>query len=174
MSDVECRDCKDRSCNCSCDCAFGGFCRKKTVVYKLTCKHCNKYYIGSTQRSLKERFAQHNTGVRSLLTHDKATSSYSRHMAEHYSRESGAIPGTEEIRNSTTIEILWQGSPFHCMKTYGRLNCKLCMAERVAILRACWKHPTKLLNAHVMNYEACRHVAKLHRLQRLPGTDDPD
>ena len=39
-------------------------CLTENLVYCLQCKKCNQIYIGQTGRSLKERFGEHKTSVR--------------------------------------------------------------------------------------------------------------
>ena len=38
--------------------------KKKGVVYRIPCKHCNKFYIGETGRTVQKRIAEHKTTVR--------------------------------------------------------------------------------------------------------------
>ena len=64
MKGVESLDFMDRDCNCNRafmvdgGCIFGGDCRKCIVVYKCQCM-CGKFYIGSTQNSVKKRMHGH-------------------------------------------------------------------------------------------------------------------
>ena len=50
------------------ECAYGGDSQCKTagVIYKLRCKCCNKFYIGKTQRYLKQRAQEHIREVTKL------------------------------------------------------------------------------------------------------------
>ena len=38
--------------------------KKKGVVYRIPCKHCNKVYVGETGRTVQKRIAEHKTTVR--------------------------------------------------------------------------------------------------------------
>ena len=50
-------------------------------------------------------------------------------------------------------QILWQANPISCMKTFGKLNCALCMRERVEILRAYYQQEkTKLIKQQNGNF----------------------
>ena len=38
-----------------------------------------------------------------------------------------------EIRAIVKTEILWQGNAISCMKTFGKMLCRLCMREKLEI-----------------------------------------
>ena len=40
----------------------------------------------------------------------------------------------EQLRRIMKYQILWEVNPISCMKTFRKLNCALCMRERVEIL----------------------------------------
>ena len=61
------------------------------------------------------------------------------------------------------MEIIWQGNPISCMKTFRQLNCRLCMRERLEILKMGKKEPRKLINSRSEIYGACRHKPRFHR-----------
>ena len=67
------------------------------------------------------------------------------------------------------IDILWQGNPISAMKTFGKLNCILCMNERLQLLKALktdkMENTRKLINSSNELYGACRHKTKFHRYQ---------
>ena len=46
-------------------------CETKAVIYKISCKCCNSFYIGKTSRSLKSRCQEHYQGLRKLFTMKK-------------------------------------------------------------------------------------------------------
>ena len=64
------------------------------------------------------------------------------------------------------VEILWQGKPISCMKSFGKNTCSLCMRERCCILDACNENQKKLINSKSEIFGACRHKTKFHRLAR--------
>ena len=66
-----------------------------------------------------------------------------------------------------SVDILWEGNPITCMKTYGTNHCVLCMEERCAILEQ-WKvDKNKLINNRSELYGGCRHRTKFHRLRKM-------
>ena len=76
------------------------------------------------------------------------------------------------------VSILWQGKPISNMKTFGKLNCTLCMRERMELLKA--KNLDKmrknkyLINSSTEVYGACRHKPKFHRfaISKTSSTDE--
>lgn len=180
MRGVESADFKDRPCNCcnatlvegSCFCK--GKCRKSVVVYKANCKLCNCFYIGNTQQKLKKRMEQHFGETTKLVNDGEKSDSFAAHFASHFlDQEQDAR--RQDIRNMVDMEIVWQGDAISCMKSFGQLNCRLCMKERLEILKQTRKYPDKLLNSKSELYGACRHKTKFHRLEmNTASTDDGD
>eukprot|EP00957_Ditylum_brightwellii_P170249 12960335-Ditylum_brightwellii.AAC.1 len=72
-ADLESLDFKFRPCNCNAhakingECAFGGKCRAKCIVYKATCKVCREIYIGVTQSDYKQCMTGHTTLLKNYL-----------------------------------------------------------------------------------------------------------
>ena len=68
----------------------------------------------------------------------------------------------------------WQGNSISCMKTFGKLNCKLCMKERINTLKMSQENPERLINSCGKIYGACRHRTRFHRFIREGNysTDD--
>ena len=75
----------------------------------------------------------------------------------------GVKPMNEQLRRIMKYQILWQANPISCMKTFGKLNCTLCMQERVEILQAHQQEKTKLINSKMEIFGACHHKTKFHR-----------
>ena len=79
-----------RKCNCKsknegiCSSGPSSDCRLSCVVYKATCRCCDKVYIGNTQQQVKERMGQHYTDVKSLVNKGKKSDTFAAHGAEHY------------------------------------------------------------------------------------------
>ena len=168
----------DRPCNCNAAtkinglCAYGGRCRESIVVCKTTCLKCDKIYIGNTQQHLKTRMTQHFGDVKRLVTRGVASDSFAAHFATHYNPGDRATSATTRVMTKT--EIIWKGDAISCMKSFGKLSCKLCMRERIAILKKARKEPDKLINSCGEIYGACRHKTKFHRCNQntTPSTDD--
>ena len=71
------------------------------------------------------------------------------------------------------ISILWEGNAISCMKSFGTLTCRLCMAERLAILDKSRNDKENLINSCGEIYGACRHKSKFHRYtMNITSTDD--
>jgi hypothetical protein len=95
------------------------------------------------------------------------------HLAQMWQKNSDKIPSAGMLRDEITYSILWQGDPFSCSKLFGKLACKLCKKERVALLRHSWSDGVNMLNDRSEIHGSCRHTARFHRLRIRSGTDDP-
>jgi hypothetical protein len=49
------------------------------------------------------------------------------------------------------------------MKSFGKLNCSLCMQERIEILHTIHQEEWKIINHSNEIYGACRHKTRFHR-----------
>ena len=145
MRNVKSLDFTDRPCNCNeaCkvdgECIFNSMCRKSMVVYKCKCLICGKFYIGNTQNHVKRRMSGHYMETRNLVNNSTISDSFARHFASHFKCAKGSKNDqirSNDVRKITKVSILWQGNPISCMKNFGKVNCKLCMMERLEILRA--------------------------------------
>ena len=158
----------DRPCNCNRasrvngECIYNGDCRKSIVVYKAECKLCKMAYFGNTQQQLKKRTNQHLADVCNLVNKNKTSDSFAKHFAQHFpNRQEKLTIG--EARTYVKIAIEWQGNPISCNKSFGNLNCSLCMHERLIILKHSRKDPSKIINTSTEFYGACRHKPRFHR-----------
>jgi len=71
------------------------------------------------------------------------------------------------------MDILWKGNPISCSKSFGKLNCSLCMKERLLILKALGDNAEKrLINSNNELYGACRHKSKFHRYTTTNSNTD--
>ena len=73
-----------------------------------------------------------------------------------------------------TIDTLWKDNPISCTNTFGKLNCTLCMKERLHMLKALEdEEKTRLINSNKELYGTCRHNLKFHRYTYYTiSTDD--
>jgi hypothetical protein len=171
------RDFQDLKCNCNKlskvdgKCVYGGNCRKPCVVYKVTCRECEEFYIGNMQQKMKNHQGQHLNDVRKLVLKGESSDSFADHFCRHC--EDDVRPSNDKLRRLMKFQILWQGNPISCMKTFGKLNCALCMRERVEILRAHQQEKDKLINSNKEIFGACRHKTKFHRFLRENRTVKP-
>ncbi len=178
MAGIESKDFMDRLCNCNAatlvngQCFCKSQCRKSLVVYKATCKLCNKFYIGNTQQKLKERMQQHFSDTARLCNDGVKSDSFAAHFASHFNDTDEDV-ARRMVRDIVDMEVVWQGNAISCMKSFGKLSCRLCMKERLEILKQSRKNPDKLLNSNSELYGACRHKTKFHRYTRnMPASTD--
>jgi len=80
------------------------------------------FYIGNTQQKMKARMGQHDSN------------SFASHYASHVTKGTRVTPS--KIREIMNFGVLWQGDPMNCGKISGKLNCSLCMKERIEFLQA--------------------------------------
>ena len=154
---------------------FDGDCRKCIVVYEAKCKICKDCYVGCTQQTLKDRTTQHLSDVVKMVNKDFTSDSFAAHFAKHFqSTTNDATVGS--VRKMVDVKILWQGDPIKCVKSFGKKSCRLCMQERIEILKRSKKDPGRLINAKNEMYGACRHKPRFHRFKsskdKKASTDD--
>ena len=138
MQPVESEDFRDHPCNCPGrgSCPYGNACRMALIVYKITINRTGKYYIGATSQTLKKRVGGHLQDTRRLLRHGVHSRTLASHLAQRMRRQnSNSIPSAGMLCDELSCSILWQGDLFSCSKTFGKLACKLCQKEPVALLR---------------------------------------
>ena len=188
ISPVQSLHFKDNPCNCKTEtkadgeCIYGGNCCKHMLIYKATCQCCGKYYIGNTQRKVKERMSDHFRETKDLVNTGKASDSFAKHFSQHlYSlkdRKENKQVTANDVRQITRVKVLWQGRAVSCMKTFGKVTCRLCMQERLEIHKALLtekKNKTfQLINSAHELYGACRHKTRFHRFESLqsPSADE--
>jgi hypothetical protein len=178
MEGAQSKDFIDRQCNCVASskvngqCLYGEKCRRAVVVYKATCKVCEKQHYGNTQQYLKLRINQHVGETVKLVNKGEKSDSFANHFAGHFSG-SDADATRPIVREMLKVEIVWKGNPIGCMKTFGSNSCNLCMKERLAILNMTRKNPKKLINSRNEICGACRHKTRFHRFHRQPKNNHP-
>ena len=178
MKGVGSRDFDALPCNCSTPskrngiCIYNSKCRHSIVVYKATCKLCDANYIGNTQTHLKQRMNLHFNDVKSLVSKGIRSDTFAKHFARHFKK--GTKPTSKQIRDIMDIDVIWKGNPISCVKSFGKVNCSLCMKERLAILRASRNEDEKkkMINANSELYGACRHKPKFHRFTTYNSSAD--
>jgi hypothetical protein len=103
---------------------------------------------------LKKRVAGHLQDIRKLLRDGVRSSTLSSHLAQICQQNSNFIPTAGMLRDELTYSILWQGDPSTCSKTFGKLACKLCQKERVALLRHSWTDEVNMIALKSMGHVA--------------------
>ena len=139
---------------------------------------CNKFYLGKTSQFLKQRFQTHFNFARlhanSSNTEQAAlppSSTFTRHLVDHLqtvhdpSEEKVTLP---QVRRLVRVNVLWKGNPVGCSKSFGTVHCRLCMKERIFLLKNLHKLPTLLLNNDIGIHRDCNCVQKMrfHHLER--------
>jgi hypothetical protein len=112
--------------------------------------------------------AGHLQNTRILLIDGVRSSTLTSPMAQMWQQNSNLTPSAGMLRDELTYSILWQGDPFSCSKTFGKLACILCQKERVALLRHSWSDGVNMLNDRSEIHGSCRHTARFHRLRYGP------
>ena len=115
--------------------------------------------MGSTQNTLKERMGGHYSDVRKWFQRKEGTDSFAKHMVRHFD----SIPKAGQIRDLCTFEIIRAINPFSFMRGIRTYECRLCMEEKVEILKAKKNNPRTLINENSDIYGPCRHRTKFHR-----------
>ncbi len=124
-------------------------CCYSIVVYQATCHKTNKKYIGNTQQHVKTRLQGHIQDIKNLFI-------------------ASLIPDGTTKKNvkdfiKVKVDILWQGDPLSCVKTFGTRSCKLCTKERYAIIKLTRETPNLAINKCNEVHGACRHKPWFHR-----------
>ena len=184
MEGIGSKDFDTLKCNCYSTkvdgkCIFNLECRKSIVVYKAECKECGMHYIGNTQQKLKSRMNQHFIEAKNLVNKGKPSDSFAAHFASHFENKDKNNKNIEikDIRNLIKMSILWKGKPISCNKSFGKLNCYLCMNERIQILKSIRRDMNskerRLINNNTEIFGSCRHKTKFHRYTNcLSSADD--
>ena len=133
------------------------------VVYQANCVVTGMKYIGNTQQQVKSRMQQHKQDTKRLFSEGKKSDSFASHFAKLIPEGTTAkdVCGKNLIKYK--VDILWQGNPLACVKTFGTSACKLCAKERLAILKITRKTPHLAINKCTEIYGACRHKPAFHR-----------
>ena len=174
------------SCNChgkkegSCD--VGGDCRKKAVIYKMTCqvRGCQKVYIGSTIRNAKERVREHIYALKKLVISEKKAQdgngdstlnrssgrkkkdltkdAFTRHMLEHQHFRDELLKEPDKnllkaIRKNVVSEIYRECRT----ENIGSERCGVCRDERIAIFQA----GDTAMNRRTELFTECPHQSRL-------------
>ena len=136
-----------RLCNCRvpANCPLGNRCLTESVVYKASVSATgtvqeNKFYLGLTANSMKQRISSHNTSFRNERYRDQTSlSSYIWHL-----KDLGA-----------DFTIRWSVVRHAQAHRAGDKICSLCLAEKLAILHG--SRDKECLNKRNELFSKCRH-----------------
>ena len=85
----------------------------------------------------------HFADTRRLIDNGIVSDTFAKHFASHFKtneekgkRKKKDLVSIGQIRKLAKVSILWQGKPISNVKTFGKLNCSLCMKERLSIIKA--------------------------------------
>ena len=138
---------QEKTCNCRVekDCPLRGNCLVKSVVYKATLKTNSKSfrYIGLTEGHFKTRFNAHQNSFR----HEK------NKLSTELSKKVWELKGNKE-----EFSINWDIIKTTMSYQPGRINCSLCTAEKLYIMKESSK--PGLLNKRSEIISKCRHKNK--------------
>jgi hypothetical protein len=103
----------------------------------------------------------HIQDVKTLFINNKSSDSFASHFAS-------LVPEGTTKKNvkdfvKVKVDILWQGDPLSCVKTFGTRSCKLCAKERYAIIKLTCETPNLAINKCNEVHGACRHKLRFHR-----------
>ena len=121
----------------------------------------------------------HFAETRNQINKGLVWDSFAKHFASHFKTVSkNSQVSSRDIREITRVNILWQGNPISSMKTFGKINCNLCMMERLEIIKAMREDKLKdekmLINSSNEFYGACRHKTKFHRYRTFKKSISTD
>jgi hypothetical protein len=122
-STVISKDFQNLPCNCQNKqaCPYEGNCRHSIVVYQAMCLKMNKRYIGNTQHHLKTRMQGHVQDVKNLFINGKSSDLFAPYFAS-VGLEGNAKKNVKDFIK-VKVNILWQGDPLSCVKTFGTRSC---------------------------------------------------
>jgi hypothetical protein len=88
---------------------------------------------------------QHLNDVKKIITKGiKSDSFFASYFTNHCKRETK--PTNDELHRMMKVKIIWQGKAISYMKSFGKLNCSLCMRKRTEILRTIHQEEWKIIN----------------------------
>ena len=143
--------------NCPCN----NLCQNSIMVYKGTCNVAGKFYVRCKQQKLETRMTQHFSKTVRLASKGLSLDSFVKHFALQAIKERNTTE--KDIKDRTSLDILWHGNPIFSSRSFGKLNCSLCMKEGLAILRLLKSQPKRLINSSNELYGACRHQPVFHK-----------
>ena len=138
-----------KTCNCrkKQECPLNGNCLTESVIYKATVKTEDKEYeyIGSTEKSFKNRYYNH-------------TKSFRNEKYQNETKLSRCIWDLKEDDKNYTVKwsIMYKSKPYKC----GSRKCDLCLSEKYLIMKYSNMQNSKLLNSRKEIMNKCRHANK--------------
>ena len=103
--------------------------------------------------------------------HGTNSDTFASHFSKHL-LDTNSDPTPKNQRVMMKFEIMDELEPISAMKSFKKLECKLCMKERLAILKASFEGD-KIMNSRLEIYGGCRHKKKFHNFLTSTDTDEP-
>jgi hypothetical protein len=104
---------------------------------------------------------QHLYDIKKLVTKGIKSDSFASHFANHCKKE--VKPTSNELHKMMKVKIVWQGNAISWMKSFGKMNCSLCMRESIEILCTICQEEWKIIIHCNEIYGACRHKTRFHK-----------
>ena len=138
---VTVRDYYEKQCGCTAPsmingkCIWNRKCNSRNIMYKITCRCCNMYYIGNTSRSFKQRTNEHVGDIRNYVINDEQSSALAEHFGNHIRSKFRDRLDNKFVRSMMKFEVLWKGDTLSCIHNFNSLNFHLCIAKKFKILK---------------------------------------
>ena len=153
-------------------CFYEDQCGRATIIYELLCLKTGKSYIGKTQDYLRVRIYQHITSVWKPIEHQKKNIERKKNnkeetdmkfnvtaMSKHFAKLCWDCTSSNQVRTKMKTlmspTIIWQGNRIKCMKTAMTNSCKLCMVEKLEIMKRYSTNQAKLINNNSDIFASC-------------------
>ena len=109
----------------------------------------------------------HFSDLLRLLKNGQKSDSFSTHFEQHFKSTTSRI----DLRKFTALQVVKQLNLIGVMKIFTKPNCKLCMEERLTIIKKLRDKLIMVMNKNLDIYRACQHRITSH--QYFLRTDDP-
>jgi hypothetical protein len=99
-------------------------------------------------------------------------------MSKHFAKLCWDCTSSNQVRTKMKTlmspTIIWQGNRIKCMKTAMTNSCKLCMVEKLEIMKRYSTDRAKLINNNSDIFASCTCNAKFHTLKTVKQSDTDD
>ena len=116
---------------------------------------------------------QHFDIVEILVSKGTQSDSCAKKTTSHF------VPGDKskyrKVRDKVDLEVIYKGNPISYLKSFGKLNCSLCMKDRLAILATQGDKGKRkrMVNSNTELYGAYMNNTKIHRsINHNPSTNE--
>ena len=100
--------------------------------------------------------------------------SFSKHFANLCRECNNYNEVRAKMKSIMEPSIVWKGNRILCMKSARTLQCKICMMERITILRQMDEDKTMVINDNPDIYSSCKCGSQFHKFFRKVTTDTED